>query len=39
MVDARGYVVLLLSAVYFERNMAGRLDCIYERGLLRCRPT
>ena len=33
-VDARGYVILLHPVRYFVRNMAGRIDCIYERGLL-----
>ena len=37
-VDARGYVIILLSVRYFGRNIAGRKDCIYKRGLLRCRP-
>ncbi len=37
--DARGYVIILHSAQYFGRNIAGRTDCIYWRGLLRCRPT
>lgn len=33
-VDARGYVIILLSALYFGRNIAGCIDCIYKRGLL-----
>ena len=34
-VDARGYVIVMLSAQYLVRDTAGRTDCIYKRGLLR----
>lgn len=29
--NARGYVILLLSAWYSVRDIAGRIDCIYKR--------
>jgi len=29
--NARGYVIILLSAWYSVRDIAGRIDCIYKR--------
>lgn len=37
--DARGYVIILHSAQYSVRKIAGRVDYIYKRRASRCRPT
>ena len=38
-VDARGYVIFCLWHGISREILPKRVDCIYKRGLLRCRPT